>query len=102
LTTHPRPQAARAAELARYIGACPHDRVAVEEQDHAFYIIHLSHDEATGWSAVYTLHLDDGWLCEAYPDQGWPPRAGSAVSELQSPISAEAAIGLENDRASRT
>src|SRR4029453_15500110 len=80
LTTDPRPQAARAVEVARYIKACPHDRVAVEEQDHAAYIIHLSNDEANiMWIMVGSqspMFLDlrrrhDQWMAEHPGWDGW-------------------------------
>jgi hypothetical protein len=35
------PQSASAVEIGRYIQECPHDQVAVEEQDKRFYIIHI-------------------------------------------------------------
>lgn len=34
-------RAVSAAEIDRLVDECPDDRVAVEEQDHTFYIIHL-------------------------------------------------------------
>jgi hypothetical protein len=37
-------RAASAAEAIRFVDECPHDGVAVEEQDHKFYILHLSND----------------------------------------------------------
>jgi hypothetical protein len=33
-----------AAEVLRLVEECPHGRVAVEEQDHSSYIIHLSNE----------------------------------------------------------
>ena len=37
-------RAATAAEAIRFVEECPNDGVAVEEQDHKFYILHLSND----------------------------------------------------------
>jgi hypothetical protein len=42
LTTGSKPHDARVDEIAQVIEKCPHNRIAVEEQDHAFYIIHIS------------------------------------------------------------
>jgi hypothetical protein len=39
-------------ELARLVEACPSDRIAVEEQDHLSYIIHLSDEPEAIWFAV--------------------------------------------------
>jgi hypothetical protein len=54
LTTglRPRPAGASAAEIARCIHECPHDRVAVEEQDNTFYLIHFSNDRDIAWVSV--------------------------------------------------
>jgi hypothetical protein len=52
LTTGLQPRAASAAEIARCIEECPHDRVAVEEQDNTFYIIHFSNDPDIIWVSV--------------------------------------------------
>ena len=37
-------RAATAAEAIRFVEECPNDGVAVEEQHHKFYILHLSND----------------------------------------------------------
>jgi hypothetical protein len=52
LTTGLRPRAASAAEVAQCIGECRQDRVAVEEQHNAFYIIHFSNDPDVVWLSV--------------------------------------------------
>jgi hypothetical protein len=41
-----RPRLANALETTRLVDECPTDRIAVEEQDHAAYIIHLRNDPA--------------------------------------------------------
>lgn len=46
------PRAADALELARFIDECPNDRIAVEEQHHEFYIIHLSNEPELTWVLV--------------------------------------------------
>jgi hypothetical protein len=51
LTTGLRPQPARADEITRVIEECPHSRIAVEEQDHAFYIIHIN-NEPVVWLVI--------------------------------------------------
>ena len=43
---------ADALEVARLVNECPNDRIAVEEQDHAFYIIHLSNKPEIIWVMV--------------------------------------------------
>ena len=45
-------RAANADEAARFVGECPHDRVAVEEQDHKSYVIHLSNEPKLIWLLV--------------------------------------------------
>jgi hypothetical protein len=47
-----RPRAATAAEVSRCIEKCPFDRVAVEEQDSSFYIIHISNEPEIIWFSV--------------------------------------------------
>ena len=49
LTAGPKPQAACAGDIARFLEECPHDRIAVEEQDHDFYIIHISNEPTIIW-----------------------------------------------------
>lgn len=41
-----------AAELARLVDECPHDRIEVEEQDHTFYVIHLRNKPELVWIMV--------------------------------------------------
>lgn len=43
---------ADALEIARLVGECPNDRITVEEQDHMFYIIHLSNKAGIVWVMV--------------------------------------------------
>ena len=43
------PRAADAAEITRFVEECPNDRIAVEEQDHECYIIHLSNGPQLMW-----------------------------------------------------
>jgi hypothetical protein len=43
---------ADASEIARFVDECPNDRIAVEEQDHKLYIIHLSNEPELIWVAV--------------------------------------------------
>jgi hypothetical protein len=40
----PRLRPAVGAEVLRLVEECPHERVAVEEQDHSSYVIHLSNE----------------------------------------------------------
>ena len=37
------------AEVLRLVEECPHERLAVEEQDHSSYIIHLSNEHPLVW-----------------------------------------------------
>jgi hypothetical protein len=41
-----------AAEVIRFVEECPHDRVAVEEQDNKFYIVHLSNEPRLLWLVI--------------------------------------------------
>jgi hypothetical protein len=43
---------ANAAEVTRFVEACPDDHVPVEEQDHKSYIIHLSDEPKLLWLVV--------------------------------------------------
>ncbi len=43
---------ANAAEVIRFVEECPHDRVAVEEQDNKFYILHLSNEPKLLWLVI--------------------------------------------------
>jgi hypothetical protein len=45
-------RAASAAELSRCIEESPHDRIAVEEQDKTFYIIHIRNEPDIIWVSV--------------------------------------------------
>jgi hypothetical protein len=38
--------------MVRLIEECPHDRLAVEEQDRAFYVIHFSNEPKIKWVMV--------------------------------------------------
>jgi hypothetical protein len=46
------PRPADALETARFIDECPNDRIAVEEQYHTDYIIHLSNEPKIIWLLV--------------------------------------------------
>ena len=52
LTTGSKPQAASAVDVARLLQECPRHRIAVEEQDRVFYIIHISNEPDTIWVVV--------------------------------------------------
>lgn len=41
-----------AQDLVRLIKQCPHDPIAVEEQDHAAYVIHFSNSPTMNWVTV--------------------------------------------------
>ncbi len=45
-------RAANASEVTRFVEECPHDRMAVEEQDHKGYVIHLSNEPKLKWLVV--------------------------------------------------
>ena len=47
---NPSPSPVNAAEVIRFLGEHAQDRVAVEEQDHAAYLIHIG--EVASWVAV--------------------------------------------------
>ena len=53
LTTGSRPRTASAAEISRCIEEYPLDRITVEEQDNAFYIIHIR-NEPVVWVVVHS------------------------------------------------
>ena len=68
-----------ALETARLVDECPSDRIAVEEQDHAAYIIHLRNEPEIIWllvGAKETIFLElrqrhQRWATE-HPDwTGW-------------------------------
>jgi hypothetical protein len=73
-------RAANAAEVDRFVEECPHDRVAVEEQDHSCYVIHLSNEPTrfiwllVGSDSPIFLEIRQRhakWMTE-YPDwRGW-------------------------------
>jgi hypothetical protein len=46
-------QPARAIEIAQCLNDCRRNRLTVEEQDHAFYVIHIR-DEPIIWVAVFS------------------------------------------------
>lgn len=48
----PRLRPADAAEIAQVVNVCPHDRIAVEEQDHSAYVIHLGDQPEILWLLV--------------------------------------------------
>ena len=50
-SSSPRLRPTVGAEVLRLVGECPHKRVAVEEQDHSSYIIHLG-KEPVVWILV--------------------------------------------------
>ena len=50
-------RAANAAEVTRFVEECQHDRVAVEEQDHKGYVIHLSNEPKIIWLLVSSESL---------------------------------------------
>src|SRR5580765_4510366 len=50
-------RAANAAEVTRFVEECQHDRVAVEEQDHKSYVIHLSNEPKIIWLLVSSESL---------------------------------------------
>jgi hypothetical protein len=78
VTPGERPRSAAVAEVAALLESCPHDRIAAEEQDHAFYIIHLSNQpvvwvivdsESPLFQNIRQRHLH--WKTE-HPDwDGW-------------------------------
>jgi hypothetical protein len=49
--TGAKPQETAAADIVRLIQQCSNDRLGVEEQDHAYYIVHLS-NSGTKWLIV--------------------------------------------------
>ena len=75
----PRRQAARVDEITRVIENCPHSRIAVEEQDYTFYIVHVSNEPELVWvlisseSALFTelrrRHAE--WVAEHPGWDGW-------------------------------
>ena len=50
-TTGERPRPATAADFAALLDGCPDDRIAAEEQDHSFYILHVR-DKPIVWVMV--------------------------------------------------
>ena len=52
LTTGLRLRTASAAEISRCIEECPLDRIAIEEQDNTFYIIHIRNEPDIIWVSV--------------------------------------------------
>src|SRR6266403_4463539 len=45
-------RAGNAGEVTRFVEECQHDRLAVEEQDHKGYVIHLSNEPKLMWLLV--------------------------------------------------
>ena len=45
-------RAANAGDVTRFVEECQHDRLAVEEQDHKGYVIHLSNEPKLMWLLV--------------------------------------------------
>jgi hypothetical protein len=45
-------RAASSAEVIRFVEECPHDGVAVEEQDNKLYIVHLSNEPKLSWLVI--------------------------------------------------
>lgn len=70
---------ADALEIARCVDECPNDRIAVEEQDHKFYIIHLSNEPELTWVTVGSetplfselRQRHDQWATEHPEWKGW-------------------------------
>jgi hypothetical protein len=68
-----------ALEVARLVDKCPNGRIAVEEQDHKFYIIHLSNEPDLIWVMVapetplfLELRQRHGRWATEHPDwKGW-------------------------------
>ena len=65
-----------AVETARFVDECPYDRVAVEEQDHKAYVIHLSNEPEIIWLVVGSetpifLELRDRHQTWAREHPGW-------------------------------
>lgn len=50
----PRPRETDSKELLGLIEKCPFERVAVEEQDHSTYIVHLRNDPTPIWIVVFS------------------------------------------------
>jgi hypothetical protein len=80
LSAHsPRPRPANALEIARLVEECPKERIAVEEQDHKFYIIHLQDEPELIWVTVGSespilleLHQrHERWATEHPGWKGW-------------------------------
>ena len=76
-STRARP--ANALETAQFVDECRNDRIAVEEQDHKAYIIHLSNEPEIIWLIVGSeapiflelRHRHERWATE-HPDwNGW-------------------------------
>lgn len=51
---NPRIWRADAAEVARVVEECPHEQVAVEEQDCQAYVIHLRNTPTVVWLVVHS------------------------------------------------
>jgi hypothetical protein len=82
LTTGLGPHAASAAEIARCIEKCPHDRVAVEEQDNTFYIIHFNtRSGCISPRTRSTIRAGPAFISSAAPDCRHPHRIWMGRSE---------------------
>ena len=76
-STRPRP--VEALETARFVDECPNDRIAVEEQDHKAYVIHLSNEPEIIWLLVGSeepifpelCHRHKRWTTEHPNWSGW-------------------------------
>jgi hypothetical protein len=73
------PRPADALEIARFVDKCPSDRIAVEEQYHKSYIIHLSNEPELIWVMVGSetplfpelRQRHDRWSTEHPEWKGW-------------------------------
>jgi hypothetical protein len=72
-------QPVQAEEIARLIEECPHRRFDVEEQDHAYYIVHISNEPNRVWVVISSqspmfLELRDRheqWMTDHPGWNGW-------------------------------
>jgi hypothetical protein len=80
MVVHPLPiRAANAAEVTGFVEECAQERVAVEEQDHRSYIIHLSNEPELKWLVVgpeSPIYLEirqrhAQWMAERPGWNGW-------------------------------
>jgi hypothetical protein len=94
-TTGSKSAPADADEVVRLIGDCPHNRLAVEEQDHAFYVIHFSNEpNDIKWLMVKStspMFMDlrnrhTRWMAERPGWDGW------IVLALSRPVDGKASV----------